>query len=76
MDYKDNQGIKNILIFPKSLIKTFLERADGFAHPQDALKVISFVGIWSQFIAKKPQISYMTPFRKVLHFLKVKCGDS
>ena len=59
MDYKDNQAMKNILIFPKSLIKIFLERADDFAHPQDALKVISFVGIWSQLIAKIPQITYL-----------------
>ena len=59
MDYKDNQGMKNILIFPKSLIKTFLERADGFAHLQGALKVISFVDVWSQLIAKKTHKSHI-----------------
>ena len=45
MEYKDNEGMENILILSKNSIKTFSERTGKYMHPFGTLKKISFKGL-------------------------------
>ena len=48
MEYKDNEGMDNILILPKNSMKTFSERTDKYVHLFGTLKKIC---LWVSFLA-------------------------